>query len=74
MEKPTNTKYPNEILTEDVTMASARSSYDDMNGLTLIPNTSIQHQLEKICSRKTEKYDAEHGGLEAVEPITTSKI
>lgn len=64
---------PNQILAEDVTQMSANSSYDDLNDLTLIPNNNIHHQLEKVCTTKTEKYDMEHGGLEVVEPIQTSK-
>lgn len=64
---------PNEILAEDVTQMSPNSSYDDLNDLTLIPNNNIHHQLEKVSTTKTEKYDMEHGGLEAVGPIQTSK-
>ncbi|GAA5798976.1 hypothetical protein HPULCUR_004385 [Helicostylum pulchrum] len=63
---------PNEILAEDVTQMSPNSSYDDLNDLTLIPNNNIHHQLEKVSTTKTEKYDMEHGGLEAVGPIQTN--
>lgn len=67
--------YPNEIYKENVGQSTPRSSmtYDELNDLTLTPNNKNQNNLEKTTSVKTEKYDPEHGGLQAVEPVKTSK-
>lgn len=66
--------YPHELSTENVEnlSPSSTSTYDEANDLTLIANNNIHHELEKICTARTEKYDAEHGGLGNVEVIKTS--
>ncbi|KAK4515542.1 uncharacterized protein ATC70_010492 [Mucor velutinosus] len=79
MEK--STRYQNEIFTEDVDRLSQRSSltYDEANDLTLTPyngNTNSQahptSDLEKVSTVKTEKYDPETGGLDALETHKTN--
>lgn len=71
--------YPNEIYNKEdvVGRSTPRSSmtYDELNDLTLTPNNknhSNLESLEKTTSVKTEKYDPEHGGLHAVEPVKTN--
>lgn len=67
--------FPNEIFTESVKKSSSSSTtYDEANDLTLIANNVIHHELEKIGTVRTEKYDPEHGGLDHVEIIKTSKV
>lgn len=67
--------FPNEIFTENVEKSPTSTSfYDEANDLTLIANNDIHHELEKIGTTRTEKYDPEHGGLENVEIVKTSKF
>lgn len=71
--------YQNQIFTEVVDPSSQRSSltYDEANDLTLTPynnenNNNHNSDLEKVSTVKTEKYDAEAGGLSALETHKTS--
>jgi hypothetical protein len=66
-----HTAYPNEIFREETRRSSL--SYDEQNDLTLTPNNQHSTDLEKISTTRTEKYDVEAGGLQAVEPVKTSK-
>lgn len=69
--------YPNQQTIEDIDNAasprSSTSTYDELNDMTLTPNKNNHLELEKVSTEKTEKYDVEHGGLETVEPVKTSK-
>ncbi|KAI8367187.1 major facilitator superfamily domain-containing protein [Choanephora cucurbitarum] len=58
-------------LEEDVVMTPRSSAnYDELNGMTLTPHQ--HHDLEKIGTTKTERYDAEHGGLHPIAPQETN--